>query len=1641
MPDSTSYPTIVEKMEIYLDSIKPFTDSVVFYSGSGEYKRFKKFKKVWEPRINAYGSFESFYQAQSQFYDSDIYNYDYITERPWQELGPKRLVTSGLKGIGPVESITFFDNNSTESTRHMLVTSLMGGLYYSDNYGETWVNGGTDVHPWVQSGCGWAVFHPQNHEIWYASSSGNDAGGHASWSGNGGIYRTMNKGQDWELIADKTEFGIWTKIFKILIDPQNPKILFAATSSGIYKTYDCEASDPIWRKVRNKFTYDLEMKPFNNGILYAACYHGTTEGWKIEKSHDFGENFIPMTNQPALLNNGEINENGFTIEVSKEKPNYLYLQVRASASATFYYFDFLDNNNWNLITTGVPTSHGWGHGFGVDQVVNGETIIVSNGTVLRGFDLNGNNIPVGSPVHPDVEDVIFHPYNENEVWICTHGGVEKSIIGVQSWQPKYEGLGVAMVENFASSYSDPGVILAGLYHDGVQLVNENYSKNWNPDWKWLSGFPIDGMLPIIDHTNPNYMWGSGQQGKYWKRTTDRFNTIFPVTPQKDVFWQSIGTLNKFHPNIFYRNAFQQNAVPIENVFRSSNRGAGHGEFISNLELFIPEASQTNILEIKAPFTNENYLYVYLYHKETGDNTQYFHLFRTKNVMADASSVVWEELNIPSRNWISGLDFDPENPDIVYLSYGSTNQGQQQVYRIDYTNSNTEITKPLTGNLPISASSYNALAVINNGNGGLFFSTEFGVFYTDNDLQQQTENEWYLVGKELPRVIPKGLDINYISNTLRVGTYGRGMWEIGLHCLNKPEIIEITQNTTWDSYMRLDRGVKVGYMSTLTITEEARIAMPAEGKIIVEPGGKLIVNGGTITSGCEYPWQGIEVWGNSVHHQWPNSNGTYMQGYVELNNATIENAICAIDLWKSGDNTKTGGIVHATNSVFLNNAESVHALLYRNFNPSNGKEMEYNSWFKNCTFEITSNYPATHTFFKHVDLNQVNGIKFNSCDFSLSKEATNISNFNQAIAAYSAGFKVDAMCTSGTTPCSQWKKSNFTGFRVGVYAGNGSLKNYTYMINRALFTGNSIGILSNAVNNPIIINSEFYSAKNQYNWEDCTYGIFIEAASGFTIEDNYFFKQTGALQSNYIGIGAFNCQAVADVYRNTFTGLTAGNYAYGKNWAVDLYNGLEYLCNTNTSNWADFYVTGPEVNRDKGIQSKQGSTIMPARNSFSPTGATWHFRNLTENLIGYYYCQSCPGHYPQYVENVTREPVSVSGGCPPHYGSETPSSDIVLSTTSKLNAETEFAFTDLNLQDIKTLYNNLKDGGSTEDTKADVETALPSDMLELRAKLLGDSPHLSTEVLKLVADRTDVFTEAAIFDILAANPDELKKEELIKYLEEMENPLPEYMISILKQVAEGSSYRTVLEMEMAKYTHDRARAAGDIIRSILNAEELDGTQLRLWLTNLGGIDAERQIIATYTHQGEYSLALALAETLPATYHLEGEALLAHNQFVSLLQLQQNLSNSERTFEQLTLTEQDMLREVALKETSVSSSMAKSILESFYGESFARCKSIDGTASYKNQVVSPNQLAQAYGLSITVKPNPAREWAAFDYTLPEGDETATLEVVDASGKSVETYILKGSRGQKLLDTRTWPAGQYIYTLRVAGFTQSGKLIVAK
>ena len=122
---------------------------------------------------------------------------------------------------------------------------------------------------------------------------------------------------------------------------------------------------------------------------------------------------------------------------------------------------------------------------------------------------------------------------------------------------------------------------------------------------------------------------------------------------------------------------------------------------------------------------------------------------------------------------------------------------------------------------------------------------------------------------------------------------------------------------------------VDSLSTLYVYDTVRLCR--EARIIVRPGGKLVVDGGTLTSACEGEmWSGIIVEGNQNIRQ-----AALAQGSVILTNATIENACTAISTkGANGANywERTGGIVQATNTLFRNNRRTAEFTTYENHTP-------------------------------------------------------------------------------------------------------------------------------------------------------------------------------------------------------------------------------------------------------------------------------------------------------------------------------------------------------------------------------------------------------------------------------------------------------------------------------------------------------------------------------------------------------------------------------------------------------------------------------------------------------------------------------------------------------------------------------------
>jgi hypothetical protein len=818
-------------------------------------------------------------------------------------------------------------------------------------------------------------------------------------------------------------------------------------------------------------------------------------------------------------------------------------------------------------------------------------------------------------------------------------------------------------------------------------------------------------------------------------------------------------------------------------------------------------------------------------------------------------------------------------------------------------------------------------------------------------------------------------------------------------------LNITSNETWDFDIRLysDIVVKAG----VSLTIKCNLLMPALSKVIVEQGGKLIVDGGTITSVDDSQWKGIEVWGTTTQHQYT-INGVCAQGIVELKNgAVIENAFNGITNWKQYDWNTIGGIIIANDATFKNNRRSVEFMSYKNFDPGTGIEVDNLSYFSNCTFEVNDLYPAAASSFAyHVTLWQVKGIKFSGCDF-LNNRTNNFTGIG--IGSLDAGYKVLAL--SGTTV----DKSSFKNFAYGIQASNSETVNSIYVDNTK-FTSNGYGIDLTAINGAVIVNSLFEIGTSP-NCPNQGYGISMNACSGYKIEENTFTGGT-TTGTAFKGISVTSSgTAYNEIYKNNFQNLNTGNIANLQNGSNYYYlNGLTYLCNTNTGNKYDFFVTNNSASCISPFQ--RSVTSLATGNSFS-SNATLNFGNGGGYNVKYYYS---PGQNPlsfyglllvSAPENTTCL-LSKSGG----------TKSLVSLNKSEIDAkELQFAEALSAYNNVKVLYESLIDGGSTPNTVQDIENSIPSEMWELRKKLLGESPHLSQEALRAASIKTDVLPQSVLFDILAANPDEMRDENFLSFLQTKDNPLPDYMIDLLRQIAGNKSYKTILLEKLNMYDILKTSAASDIISSKLHDSTVDLPGIINWLDNKGDLVSHYQIVDAYLQSGNAGAAQAMLTLIPTLHQFSANDSAEYQQIRELKTLQINLSKKDRNFSMTDSTVKAQLIDIANLDHGIASAQAHGLLEFWYGIPYCNC--ITNDDQLKHAALKPgNQPSMSSAIKISANPNPATTWIIFDFELPESMNNVKLTISDAQGRTVDKLTLTGRTGQKLLDTRSYSPGMYFY-----------------
>jgi parallel beta-helix repeat protein len=423
--------------------------------------------------------------------------------------------------------------------------------------------------------------------------------------------------------------------------------------------------------------------------------------------------------------------------------------------------------------------------------------------------------------------------------------------------------------------------------------------------------------------------------------------------------------------------------------------------------------------------------------------------------------------------------------------------------------------------------------------------------------------------------------------------------------------KITENTIWTVPYQIIQPLTIENEATLTIQNTVYCAPLSQ--IIIEPGGRLIIDSGVLTNACDGElWQGIEVQGNMLMRQ----NETN-QGVLVLNNARIENAVCGISAGKKGS-SKSGGVVKAANAQFINNKQAVY------FSPyiANDGNTYYNnaSYFKNCSFVLNDNALFAEPSVAQVELQGVRGIFFQNSTFADARNIHSKKRLTNGIYANGASIRVGTSYWEGYRyPNGKFgvpDGCNFSGFDRAVYIQNSGI--HQSRIYFSQFHANGIGIDCYSSNGLTVEGCQFYIPHYVYKGTSRLHGIWIESSSGFTVENNLITGAGGT------GIH-FKNNGVANhfVKSNTFANLCTGCVVDGGN-GDSMYRkesqGLVFQCNSFKDNSQDIVIYKNSWMRY--IQS--GDNNRATGNIFS--NSSWNISNSSDVYLFYYYYKPDVAHH-------------------------------------------------------------------------------------------------------------------------------------------------------------------------------------------------------------------------------------------------------------------------------------------------------------------------------------------------------------------------------------------------------------------------------
>ncbi len=292
--------------------------------------------------------------------------------------------------------------------------AVQGGLWKSENAGNSWENISDGKMGNVANGIGAIAVASSNSKIIYAGTGESDI--RQDFANGDGIYKSTDAGKTWHYAGLRET----RQTSSIVIHPRDPDIVYATSMGhvfepnpdrGIYKTTD---GGKTWKKILfvddNTGANNIVMDAHNPNVLYATTWQAQRTPWTltsggpgsaIYKTIDGGAHWTKISSNPGFAR-GTLGKMGVAVAPNNSRIVYAMVQAQDGgvfrsddAGATwkrvndewklrqraFYYMAvYVDPTNWKIAyapnvdsvfktTDGGRTWHPLGPGLGDNHIV------------------------------------------------------------------------------------------------------------------------------------------------------------------------------------------------------------------------------------------------------------------------------------------------------------------------------------------------------------------------------------------------------------------------------------------------------------------------------------------------------------------------------------------------------------------------------------------------------------------------------------------------------------------------------------------------------------------------------------------------------------------------------------------------------------------------------------------------------------------------------------------------------------------------------------------------------------------------------------------------------------------------------------------------------------------------------------------------------------------------------------------------------------------------------------------------------------------------------------------------------------------------------------------------------------------------